>query len=371
MERLLYKQLNNIVDVLLIFFAFVATPGMFLSLSRIPSIGFRPEMLFHVFLSLFVVLIALMRRRIAYRLKSAMIIVSLMVIGYSGLFSIGLSSSGRLDIVISIALACLLFNLKAGLALAAFNILTFIVVALLHVKGVITYSIDFNTYNYTAKAWAAAFFNFTTMGVLVVLLIGQVNQQLRKNFYKTMKKKKQLHKEIIQRQVAEEKYKRLSKTDPLTNLYNRRYFFEKAEEEILRSERYNRKLSLILVDADYFKTVNDTYGHQAGDQVLRELACRFLLNLRPTDIACRFGGEEFSLLLPETGIDEAVQVAERLRAAISNKPVSFKDNRIELTCSFGVTERLQNETDISNMVSRADEALYNAKDKGRNTILVS
>jgi len=204
---------------------------------------------------------------------------------------------------------------------------------------------------------------------VIVLLTGLANQQLRHNLKNISDKKNQLHKEILQRKIAEEKYKRLAITDPLTNLYNRRHFFDKASEETIRSERYNRPLSIIMIDADHFKDINDKYGHQAGDHVLTVIAERLVNNLRPSDVPARFGGEEFCLLMPETDIEHALQVAERLRKSISDTPIEYNNNQITLTCSFGVTEKNEDDTDISNLISRADNALYNAKSDGRNTII--
>lgn len=369
MERLLHKQLNGIINILIVFFALITLPGVAISLSRISVIGFIPEMFFHIALTSFIILLAIYRNSVPYYIKTWTIVIALMIMGYGGFFSIGLSSSGRLDVVIGIAVACLFISLRAGVVLGALNILLFVGVAYLHVNGSVTNNIDYNSYNYAAKSWMAAFYNFSSMGVVIVLLTGLANQQLRHNLKNISDKKNQLHKEILQRKIAEEKYKRLAITDPLTNLYNRRHFFDKASEETIRSERYNRPLSIIMIDADHFKDINDKYGHQAGDHVLTVIAERLVNNLRPSDVPARFGGEEFCLLMPETDIEHALQVAERLRKSISDTPIEYNNNQITLTCSFGVTEKNEDDTDISNLISRADNALYNAKSDGRNTII--
>lgn len=369
MERILQKQLNSIVNIIIIFFAVITLPGMGISLSRVPAIGFLPEMYFHIALTLFVILLAFFREIIPYSVKTWITVTALMIMGYGGFFSIGLSSSGRLDVVIGIAFACFFISLRVGIILAVVNILLFTIVAYLHVNGYTVHDIDFNTYNYAAKSWIAAFYNFSSIGIVIVLLTGLANQQLRKNLKSMSDKKNQLHKEIIQRKIAEEKYKKLSVTDPLTNLYNRRYFFEKANEEITRSERYDRPLSIIMIDADYFKNINDEHGHQAGDFILKSIAERLLNNLRPCDVPARFGGEEFCLLMPETDIEMALHVAERLRHAIADEQFTFEDKEINLTCSFGVAEKNNDEHTVSSIISRADNALYNAKNEGRNKIV--
>ncbi|XOB66364.1 GGDEF domain-containing protein [Deferribacteres bacterium DY0037] len=367
MDQLFRKYQNYVVDMLIIFFTIVVFPGLLISLSRIPAIGIRPEMFVHIFLTGLVLLLALYRRKIPFKLKAVIAVTGFMFIGYSGFFSIGLSSSGRLDIVISIALATMLFGFKTGLVLAIVNTFLVSIVAYLQVGGYLLHNIDFNIYNYAARSWFAAIYNFVAMGVVVVLLSGFIDHLLRQNLRKLAEKQKQLRREVTQRKLAEEQYKELSETDPLTKLYNRRYFFNKADVEFARSKRYGSPLSLIIADADYFKNINDNFGHQTGDKVLIKTANILNAKLRPSDIACRFGGEEFCILLPETNIIEAQNVAERFRSEISS--ARFDNKEVHLTCSFGIAQFKETDEELSHMVSRADEALYKAKKSGRNTII--
>jgi len=160
--------------------------------------------------------------------------------------------------------------------------------------------------------------------------------------------------------------RRLVHRDPLTGLFNRRSLFEHAAREQARCERYGTPLSLVMLDIDAFKSVNDTYGHGAGDDVICETAARVALGLRDVDTAFRLGGEEFLLLLPSTGLDAAVAVAERLRQAVSDAPVAAIGRRI--TASFGVTEFARGQEDWEMAMRRADRALYRAKDEGRDRV---
>lgn len=164
-------------------------------------------------------------------------------------------------------------------------------------------------------------------------------------------------------------------TDPLTGLHNRRYLDRRMEEELARSNRYHQPLSCLFVDADHFKQVNDIHGHQAGDSVLRELANRIRSHLRASDIATRYGGEEFALLLPQTSLDEALLLAERIRLEVASNPVILDDgNKIQLTVSVGVSETLpmlgktHHHELGKNLLASADQALYQAKANGRNRI---
>lgn len=175
--------------------------------------------------------------------------------------------------------------------------------------------------------------------------------------------------EIDARKQAEQKLIQLAETDPLTGVMNRRAFAERAKKEIERSIRYSRPLTVILFDLDHFKQVNDKYGHQCGDKVLVELAELIQPCLRTIDSLSRHGGEEFLILLPETEELEAVQIAERLRKRIQDHVIYDGHERFQVTSSFGVASRHQDEDDIKPTIHRADQALYLAKHKGRNQVI--
>jgi len=156
-------------------------------------------------------------------------------------------------------------------------------------------------------------------------------------------------------------------TDPLTGLYNRRYFSTMAHIEIERSVRYGHALSIMMYDIDHFKQVNDTYGHDVGDEVLKELANRSHACLRQLDLLCRYGGEEFIALLPETTSHEAYEVAERLRRSVQDHPFSTSIGPLSITISLGVAGLDQaSEASLDGLVKHADQAMYLAKDSGRN-----
>jgi diguanylate cyclase (GGDEF)-like protein/PAS domain S-box-containing protein len=162
---------------------------------------------------------------------------------------------------------------------------------------------------------------------------------------------------------------RLAITDGLTGLYNRRHFFNLASQEFRHALRYSRPITMILLDIDFFKKVNDQYGHPAGDQVLKVLA-NFLSNhLRGSDICGRYGGEEFAIFLPETGSLEAAQIAERLRAGVAELQVESSGGMIQITISVGVAGGNSQELgNLDQLVTAADNALYCAKNEGRNRV---
>ena len=162
--------------------------------------------------------------------------------------------------------------------------------------------------------------------------------------------------------------KNLSITDGLTQLYNSRHFYAQLKGEIERCNRYDHKLSLLLLDIDNFKDYNDTYGHLEGDKILVRLGRVIKSCLRNMDTAYRYGGEEFTIILPDTDVDEANTVAERLRTAVSAE--DFTDGirpGVRITISIGVTQYFREEK-IASFVQRADQAMYRSKQAGRNKV---
>jgi len=159
--------------------------------------------------------------------------------------------------------------------------------------------------------------------------------------------------------------------DALTGCFNRRHALEVIDAELRRARRSQMPLSMVMFDLDHFKRINDRYGHLAGDAVLAAVGRRMKAVLRGSDMKCRYGGEEFLLLLPDTPLSGAHRVAETLRAELHDHPVNFNDERITVTASFGVTTITPGEVDPMTIMARADRALYRAKQEGRNCIRLS
>lgn len=157
--------------------------------------------------------------------------------------------------------------------------------------------------------------------------------------------------------------------DALTHCFNRRYFQERFSQEMSFARRHNSPLSLVVMDLDHFKRINDEHGHAAGDQVLRAVAARIQSNLRDEDLLARLGGEEFALLLRDTPLVEAVAVAERARRRIGGAPIHFEGRPIQTSASFGVacTSEPGVET-TDHLFSQADQRMYQAKQAGRNRV---
>ncbi|MDD5309821.1 MAG: GGDEF domain-containing protein [Deltaproteobacteria bacterium] len=171
----------------------------------------------------------------------------------------------------------------------------------------------------------------------------------------------------IEHAYHEEIY-RLKTTDGLTGAFNKRHFDEECEREIYRFFRYKRPLSLVMFDIDFFKRVNDEHGHLAGDRVLSQLALLVSSGVRREDTFCRYGGEEFAVLMPEMDLEDAVAVAEKLRRMVADAHFEFEGQDLPVTVSIGVAEAQPSMTGPDDFVRAADERLYEAKDKGRNRV---
>lgn len=181
---------------------------------------------------------------------------------------------------------------------------------------------------------------------------------------------KRVHERTLALEQANQKLLELSATDQLTGLKNRRYLDAALQDEYKRCERYQRCLSIMILDIDFFKNVNDTHGHLVGDEVLKEVAARLQDCLRwPMDKIARYGGEEFCIVLPETGLSGSMSVAERIRSSVEATPIKAGELEIPVTISVGVYAAVpNNEKTISQMLERADQALYLSKEHGRNRV---
>jgi len=165
----------------------------------------------------------------------------------------------------------------------------------------------------------------------------------------------------------EEIYK-MTIVDGLTQIHNKRYLFEALEKELIRARRYERELSLAIFDIDFFKRINDQFGHLAGDHVLRELARVVQDRIRRDEVFARYGGEEFVIVLPETGLSGALALAENLRQRVESHIFMFQGERIPVTISVGCSQLSKDDRTGPDVIQRADEKLYEAKRGGRNRV---
>jgi diguanylate cyclase (GGDEF) domain len=209
------------------------------------------------------------------------------------------------------------------------------------------------------------------VGAATAIRLGILQRREYAQLTKTRKINLELKSEIERRQKLEAALKELATIDPLTGLYNRREYEILFQHEMERSKRMNSPLSVGIIDLDHFKQVNDTYGHKAGDEVLRRISALCRENLRTMDIIGRLGGEEFIILLPETTIDRAVMVGNRLLKAFAATDIDVGTASIKITATLGITQLLPDDKEIDIITRRADDALYKGKEAGRNRVEIN
>lgn len=171
-------------------------------------------------------------------------------------------------------------------------------------------------------------------------------------------------------QKSKQKIQELSRTDELTKLANRRYFFEQAEHHFYLAERHQHPISILIIDLDYFKSINDRFGHQVGDQVLAHTAAILKESIRSTDILARYGGEEFVLLMPQTAAENTIQFCQRLKKTIACRQID-RSNLPAVTLSMGIASSEKCGYDLEEILFQADKAMYQAKNRGRNNYVIA
>jgi diguanylate cyclase (GGDEF)-like protein/PAS domain S-box-containing protein len=177
-----------------------------------------------------------------------------------------------------------------------------------------------------------------------------------------------IERDLTEHKMLQSRLEILASTDALTGLPNRQAIMGKAKNEFSRAKRYSRPLSIVMIDVDHFKSINDQHGHAAGDHVLTNVGHILGDSLRDSDVLARIGGEEFVLLLPDTPQANAEFVAERMRAQLANSTIRFEEIELKITASFGVAAISDADENLEQMLSRADHAMYEAKHSGRNKV---
>lgn len=216
-----------------------------------------------------------------------------------------------------------------------------------------------------AAAGGAAFLVLLAMYILQVRKRATEKEAARKAAHAAHEKLEAQHAEL---EALSRHLKTMSISDPLTGCYNRYYFQEISAKMVSAAQRHRRRISILMLDVDFFKKINDSHGHPAGDELLKGVAQACRATLREPDFLVRFGGEEFVAVLPDTSGDEALVVAERLRAAVEMLKVPADAMELRATVSIGLSEYADNETSLEKALARADMALYGAKREGRNRI---
>jgi len=279
---------------------------------------------------------------------------------YSLIYSAGVWNLAFLGIVIYgsyyyelIALAVMMGILTASISSisALYQIFVVYFVLMMTPLGFVMYVMGGHAHN-TVLLFIAIFIP------TILILARFVNH----NIYEFAKVNEQLHEQLL-------KEKKLSITDPLTGLYNRRYFFDTVEDILKLSYREDKSSSFLMIDVDFFKKINDTYGHQAGDYILVELASLLENMMRKSDVLARVGGEEFGIFLFNTDKEPSKVLAEVIREKVFNKQFLYEGRNIDVSLSIGTVTSTNKKEDLKELYKIADKNLYNAKANGRNCVI--
>lgn len=277
-----------------------------------------------------------------YKLPARLVLYCLTMLMLYLVYSGGVDNTGLLWVYILPPVALFLGGLSIGLA----NIILFSCLS--------SFLLYFNEGQLTAAEYSDTFKLRFILSFFTVTFLSACYEYSRKASYQHI-------------QSLSDKFELMAKTDSLTGLANRREMMEQIQKEYARINRNNDTLSLLLIDVDRFKSINDGYGHDVGDIVLQQLAHTLAENLRAHDLVARWGGEEFLVMLPETNHQQAVDVAEKLRDKVSSHNFNVKHFHKQITVSIGITELNKYQT-ITNAIAKADQYLYQAKQSGRNKV---
>lgn len=224
-----------------------------------------------------------------------------------------------------------------------------------------------------AEGTAATYAFMAAGGTAFLMLLAMYMQLLKRRSAEKEEARKaadiaheQLEAKHNELEILSQHLKAMATSDPLTGCHNRHYFTEIAGKMVSAAYRHNRQISVLMLDIDFFKKINDTWGHPAGDEVLKAVAAACQSVLRQPDFLVRFGGEEFVAILPDTNMDEAIVAAERLRNAVQSLTVPAEETELNVTLSIGISEFANGEASLDKALARADIALYHAKHGGRN-----
>ena len=286
-------------------------------------------------------------RKAAHLITFAIYLSSAGVMAISG----GVHSSSVIWQVFVPVAAFIMAGLRAGLRWGGISFFTVLIFYLLESAGLLQLATKFET----------------TTGDRLIDLLGAIVAVSIAIWYSDFLKSRSL----IDLEETKAKLKFLASTDSLTNTFNRRHFLELSEQKITRAQAPDSHASFLLFDIDHFKKINDEHGHIIGDQILQGIAQLCMKYLRTDDILGRFGGEEFVILLPNTKLEDARNIAERLRMLIAETPLETEVGWLNITISIGITytERT-NSVNLNQLLSRADRAMYLAKQKGRNRVVI-
>lgn len=327
------------------------------------------SILYLIFLGL-----TLFKSKFSLNQKSFLLVALPFIGGVVALFNFALIGAGWPFLAMSTILGVILFGYVKGLYLFIFSFCIILFAGWRYCSDEMALFIDLNKYNASTVAWASALVDYVIICIAIIsafyffrkALLVSVNELKRSN--KTLKNEIKI--KINELEKEKLRAENLARKDFLTGLNNRRAFFEFGEHINEQAKRYKKEYSIIMIDIDYFKKINDNFGHKIGDIALQGVANSISEIARASDICARIGGEEFAIILPQTNLKNVISLAKRLKNEISNICIKTEDGDVSFTASFGIASFNKTSKTVESVLSHADKALYQAKDDGRNQIIV-
>jgi diguanylate cyclase (GGDEF)-like protein len=348
---------NKLVDFYFkVFLIFMTVPVAF-SIYRVVDIGWKPIFIVHILAILSFYIIFTLRKSLHTTFKSLFLVAISYISGLAGLLQFGLLGNGVLLFSIASILSFILLSLRCFKIVVFFTAVTILLIGIFYPDGIIQANIDPIKYLQSPKAWIMKALSYAMLLISILSGVGIVFYTLQVIVDKERGQRDELR-------HLNERLEHLSITDKLTQIYNRVGIDNSINNELSRLKRYGHSFGIILLDVDYFKKVNDTFGHDVGDLVLKGIAEILKKHTRATDVVGRWGGEEFLIVSPETGREDINKLAELLRSHIEKHDFNPVD---KVTCSFGTTIANKDD-DINSLLKKADNALYEAKESGRNRV---
>ncbi|MBK7686318.1 MAG: GGDEF domain-containing protein [Rhodocyclaceae bacterium] len=350
------EQLLNIRDALVsyiwkgvVVLAIFGTPA---SVSRSLATGWLPLYTFHISLAAIVVSIFVFREKLSFSVRASVLLAIFFMIGVVGIFTLGILGAGLWWLVISIFLVSTLYSLKAGIVAATSSLFLFFISGYGFVNGILVMPVDANEYVTQTSSWITFLFGASVMPVIVFLAIAMFQRA-------TASLLEEVHRQRMEME-------RMATHDQLTGLLLLNMAQDRLQMALNSAHRSGRKVALLFIDLDGFKTINDTFGHEAGDHVLVEVSKRLVAILRDEDTAARIGGDEFILILGNLNDSEVIsQIAQRVISEIS-EPINFSGKSLLVGASIGIGLYPDHADNAEALRRVADEAMYVVKKSGKN-----
>ncbi len=370
---------SRICDLVLLASAVLAIPAVTASVYRSVNVGWLWVMGLHIAAAVFLWVLFIGRKSIPYRLRAGAVVSLFLIVGLAGFWKFGMIAGANPMLLVAPIFATVLFGKRLGIVFAVAMVSVMIVTAYSFVFGGRVLEIDLSVSETYLPAWVTYMLTVVLAVSVSILAISMSNGYLASALIESRKSQNalshlnrdlenQISERTLELQIAKSKAEQQARTDVLTGLNNRRAFFEYAEAIAAQSRRYDHAYVIAMIDIDHFKSVNDRWGHEAGDEALVTVGRVISEGLRETDVIGRIGGEEFAVILPETAVEEGLLLAERLRAAIEATVIPSPKADIKLTISIGVASLDNHNRALEQVVADADAALYLAKEAGRNRV---